>query len=181
MAETWLRPNVRPWFAGMFAGGVVLLGGLWTALMLAPVEGLWLRGTGWVLTALAGVWLGVLAWGSIQPLLAYSRGRLLLRSHKGRFHQIPIEIVECFLLGQGPAMLPGRRNRRAETVTLVIRLAESAEEWAQRDLPPVVGSWCGGQITVRGTVCEPLGIDLVHRLNARLAEVQAERRMQVAT
>jgi hypothetical protein len=59
---------------------------------------------------------------------------------------------------------------------LRIRLAERATEWAQRDVKPALGAWCGGYITIHGTWCEPLDIDLVNQLNKRLAAAhQAQR------
>jgi hypothetical protein len=86
---------------------------------------------------------------------------------------VPIELVEGFLLGQGPSFLPGKRHARTETTTFIVRLAESAEDWSQRDMPPALGKWCGSYITIRGTWCERLSVDLVQRLNVRLAEMHA--------
>jgi hypothetical protein len=91
-----------------------------------------------------------------------------------RQQHVPIELVECFLLGQGPTWLPGKKYAKTETVTLVVRLAERAVEWSHRSTHPMLGTWCDGYITIRGTWCEPLSLDLVNRLNQRLAEVQQE-------
>jgi hypothetical protein len=86
---------------------------------------------------------------------------------------MPIEVVECFLLGQAPTMLPGKSQEHAETASVVIRLNERAADWAHRDVRPALGKWCEGYITLRGTWCEPLSVPLINRLNARLAEAHA--------
>jgi hypothetical protein len=36
-----------------------------------------------------------------------------------------------------------------------------------------LGKWCGSYITIRGTWCERLSVELVQRLNVRLAEMHA--------
>ncbi|HEX4131608.1 MAG TPA: hypothetical protein VHZ24_16335 [Pirellulales bacterium] len=87
---------------------------------------------------------------------------------------VPIEVVEGFLLGQGPSYLPGKEASRSETRTLVVRLAERATEWEHVAMPPRLGSWCGHYITIRGTWCEPLSVDLVNRLNMKLHEAKQQ-------
>ncbi len=110
-----------------------------------------------------------------HPRLSYRDGSLLVNLRPGGPIRVPIEIVEGFLLGQGPSFLPGRRYRGTETTTLVIRLAEAATDWADVDgVKPALGKWCGGYITIRGTWCEPLSVSLINRLNQRLAAVQAD-------
>jgi hypothetical protein len=84
---------------------------------------------------------------------------------------VPIEYVEGFLLGQGPTLLPVPATENIETTTVVIKLADRAEEYARVDVDRALGSWCSHYVTVRGMWCEPLNVDLVNRLNARLAEV----------
>lgn len=76
------------------------------------------------------------------------------------------------------SLLPGKRNHDRRTATIAIRLAERATDWQQRNTVPALGGWCGGQITIRGTWCEPISLDLVNRLNARLAEVQRGQRAE---
>ena len=99
-----------------------------------------------------------------------------------RFHwvfavtRVPIEIVECFFLGQGASELPKLQGREPETQNVVIRLAESASEWKHRDVRPSFGQWCEGYITIRGAWCEPITPELMKRLNQRLVEVQHERK-----
>jgi hypothetical protein len=71
-------------------------------------------------------------------------------------------------------MLPGKKHKHTEVRTLVIRLADRATDWSNREIPPMVGRWCGGYITLNGAWCEPLSVELVNRLNGRLAEVQRQ-------
>jgi hypothetical protein len=125
---------------------------------------------GFILLLLAAGFLGALR----KPLLAYENGHLAVRLRFAGIEHVPIDLVECFLLGQGPTWLPGKKYAKTETVTLVVRLAERAVEWSHRPTHPMLGTWCDGYITIRGTWCEPLSLDLVNRLNRRLAEVQQE-------
>ena len=48
---------------------------------------------------------------------------------------------------------------------------DAAHEWRRSETKPSLGHWCDGYITIRGTWCEPLSIELVNRLNTRLFEV----------
>jgi hypothetical protein len=112
--------------------------------------------------------------------LAVERGELLVFLRSDGPIRVPLSIVEGFLIGQGPSFLPGKRLEQLEASTVVIRLAERATEWAKVDVEPRLGYWCGHYITIRGAWCEPLSVDLVNRLNARLAEVQAGLRAKQA-
>ena len=62
-----------------------------------------------------------------------------------------------------------------------LRLAEAASEWKHRDMRPAFGLWCEGYITIRGAWCEPIGKELMQRLNRRLAEVHRERKAMEET
>lgn len=161
--------------AAMFVPGV--LGVLGVLLVVASgrwFDAVWPALVGAVLVVVTAVILAVLVWQWRRPRLAFEGGRLLVYLRWGSPVAVPIEFVEGFLLGQGPSFLPGRSFTRSETATLVIRLADRAESWHRIDVEPVLGSWCGGYVTIRGTWCEPLGLDLINRLNARLREAQRE-------
>jgi len=151
-----------------------------------------------VLTAATAVWRApgsaptsnvafVASWvagvAAVVALLAYfsTRGPRIYREESQVLFRIarrplavPLEVVEAFFLGQGPAHLPGGLGERLETVNLVARLSQRATEWHQREADPRLGTWCGGYITVRGTCCEPLSTDVVHRLNKRLSAAKRE-------
>jgi hypothetical protein len=172
--EVWLRTNVRALWLGVLLPGAAAGAG---ALMVLGLPGreppAWMRLVGGVLAALGALLILALAVQLRRPRLAYADGRLLVWLRSGPPIRVPIECVECFLLGQAPSMLPGKRHRRTEAAALVIRIAESAADWQHVEVKPQLGSWCEGYITIRGTWCEPLGIPLVNRLNRRLAEVTA--------
>jgi len=171
--EVWLRNNRRALALGAVGPLLVAFVGL-ALVVLSTGDGALGRSAqilGAVMT-LFGIVSAILLMVEIsRPRLAYGDGHLLVRLRGGPPVRVPIEIVECFLLGQGPSMLKGHHDPR-ETSTVVVRLDERAEDWSQVDVKPALGSWCGGHITIRGTWCEPLDVDFVRRMNARLAEVQ---------
>ncbi|HUY34194.1 MAG TPA: hypothetical protein VMV69_15710 [Pirellulales bacterium] len=177
MPETWLRTNPRLlWVAAVWpcllsVAGLTLATGLlgnWDLFgLLKPA---WLRGFGWLLTGFAGCGMAFLAWQARRPRLARDGAYLLVYLRAGDPLRVPLDVVEGFLLGQGPSFLPARRGPGAAVKTVVIRLTERAAEWAQRDVQPELGSWCGHYVTIRGTWCEPISVELLNRLNERLAE-----------
>ncbi|MEX2120108.1 MAG: hypothetical protein WD847_10985 [Pirellulales bacterium] len=172
--ETWLRSNTRIMWLGTLPAAGGTLAGLLLVWNAGPSALGWLaRIAGGLLLVIS---LGGLAWlvrQLLRPRLAYEAGHLLVYLRPQPL-KVPIELVEGFLLGQGPSFLPGKRHRLTETSTLVIRLAERAGEWARIDVPPAMGSWCNHYVTIRGTWCEPLSVELAARLNARLAGVQQQ-------
>jgi hypothetical protein len=169
--EVWLRTNVRALAFGMAPPAVIALIGLLLIVGMRSGEPPgWLRAVGWALVALSLATIATLAWQMRQPRLGYRDGELLVWLRSGGPIRVPIDVVEGFLLGQAPSLLPGR-HRASETATIVIRLAQRAEAWQRQDVKPQLGKWCEGYITIRGTWCEPLNVPLVNRLNQRLAEV----------
>jgi len=175
MREIWLHTNRRAIALAMVLPGLaVLLGGtlLFWPIAAAP----WLR---WVGAALAGIALIVLLalaaqWR--QPRIARRGNELLFHLRSGTPFHVPLEFVEGFLLGQGASYLRAEAQRESQVSTVVIRLADRATDYAQRDVKPALGAWCNHYVTIRGTWCEPISLALVTRLNTRLAEVQAEAR-----
>jgi hypothetical protein len=170
--EIWLRTNARAIWFGTVVPAIIASTGL---ALLAGWPGerpaAWVRWLGAALVALGAVTILLLLRQLRTPRLAYHDKHLLVALRSGPAIRVPIEIVECFWLGQAPSLLPSKRHERTETSAVVIRLAESAADWRQRDVKPQLGKWCEGYITIRGTWCEPLSIDLVNRLNQRLSEV----------
>ncbi len=171
MTAVWLRSNRRALWLGMVLPATVAV--LGAALAGSTLAVGWRAGGGLV----CGVGLALvaaLAWQLRQPRLAYLRGQLLVYLGTGQPVPVPIEAVECFFLGKGPAMLAGDPRDGAETSNVVVRLAESASEFAERSVKPALGKWCGGYITLRGTWCEPLSLARVNQLNDCLRQAQAE-------
>jgi hypothetical protein len=175
--EAWLQTNRRALFLGMIMPGLLLAaaaGGLVWCLMTGQHPGMLL-----VLLLLAAVplWMmGELLYASSYPRIGYHRGYMLVYLEPTRPTKVPIEIVECFFLGQGGSELPKLHGREPETQNVVVRLAESAAEWKHRDVRPAFGHWCEGYITIRGSWCEPITESLMKRMNQRLVEVQRERK-----
>lgn len=168
MAEIWLHNNRRALAFGLILPGLLLSIGVVLAVVSDAV---WLRVAGGAMALVGLLGVAIVLRQLWQPRLAYDQRHLLVYLNAGPAYRVPIEVVEGFLLGQGPTMLPGKRYDHTEAATVVIRLADSAPDWADRATKPALGRWCGGYITLRGTWCEPLSVDLVQRLNYRLAEV----------
>jgi fumarate reductase subunit D len=178
--EIWLRPNRRILLVATVAPALLVLLGLVVALGVFGAAPTAARVFAATLALLGGVLLVLLAWFFRQPRLAYDGRHLLVNLRSARPIEVPIEYVECFFLGSGLRRLPGRADREVQMSLLRIRLAERATEWAHRDVKPALGAWCGGYITIYGSWCEPLDIDLVNRLNARLAAAHEARQNSVA-
>jgi hypothetical protein len=161
----------------------VLLGLLGMALVIASSAGgggswavaSWL---GWALVAVGTLMVVAIVYWMRLPRLGYENGQFLVYLRTVAPLRVPIDVVECFFLGQGPSRIAGPEGKEAETTTIVVRLAESASEWRHVDVRPELGHWCDGYITIRGTWCEPINRELMERLNRRLIEVHRQRRQQ---
>jgi hypothetical protein len=173
MAEVWLRTNRRALALGIVLPGLVAiaaLGGL--AWVLLPGRNWWLGLLPVALLA-ASLWMvGELLYAISRPRLALEGRELLVYLEPTRPTRVPIEIVECFFVGQGPSELPKLKGRNPQSRNVIVRLADSATEWKDRDVRPAFGQWCGGYITIRGNWCEPITPAIMQRLNQQLAEAQ---------
>lgn len=178
MPETWILPNRRALALGLllpasllagavacFAAGQMLESWLWPAAAV-------------VLTLLSILTFGVLWRLMRQPRVAYHAGDVLVYGGLAEPLRVPVDVVECFFLGQAGGMIPDAAGNEAEVRTVIIRLAESASEWHHRDVKAAFAHWCEGYITIRGTWCEPITPDLMKRLNSRLAALHRERKQQ---
>ena len=134
--------------------------------------------------ALAGTALvGSLAFAAGIPRVAYQNGEVLVYMRSLRPYRMPVEAVEVFFLGQGPA-LPGDDDDETEGESataavarnVVIRVAESQTDWHRREVRRELGRWCGGYIVIRGAWCEPVSLERLNGLNSRLAELRRQRR-----
>jgi len=181
MRQTWLRTNTRALTLATVLPAAVLAFGLVLAAGCIPrLDQFWLRVVGGVLAAAGAAAVLLLLAQLRQPRVAYQTGRLLIYLRGGGPIRVPIDVVEGFLLGQGPSWLTGTKHATAETANIVIRLSERAEEWARRDVKPALGNWCNHYVTIRGTWCEPLSVPLVNRLNKLLAEAHTSARQEAA-
>jgi hypothetical protein len=173
--EIWLRSNRRVFLLAAVAPSLLLAFGLPVAFGIFVVAPAAVRAGAGLLAGLGAVLLIVLGLYARQPRLAFD-GRHLLVYLRTRPIAVPIEFVECFLLASGLRELPGHAGRQVEVAHLAVRLAERATDWANVEVKPALGKWCGGYITIHGAWCEPLSLNLVRQLNSRLAEAQEKRR-----
>jgi hypothetical protein len=177
MAECWLRSNRRVAAIGAIVPAVVgLVGVLLAAGWLGTGSSSVPRWIGAIVTGVGGVFLATWLYVAGGPRLAYEHGYLVVALRVHRVLRVPIELVECFFLGQGPSHLPGPAGAGAQTADVVVRLAERADEWKHRVVHPMLGRWCDGYITIRGAWCEPLSALVIQRMNWRLAEVKRDRK-----
>jgi hypothetical protein len=173
--EIWLRSNWLAAMAGLVVPAILFVLGLALAQKWLGEVAIWAQVVGWLVVGASTLLLALLIWYSRTPRLAYDGEYLLVYLRFPGPIRVPIEIVECFLLGSGLKALGGPGGREVQISHLAVRLAENAPDWAQVDVKPALGKWCGGTITIYGDWCEPLTVDLVNRLNARLAESQRMR------
>ncbi len=171
--RSWVRPNLRYLALRAVGAGLATGLGLWLASPACrAVAGDWVAWPGWVVATMAGAWLLETCLQAPTPRIGYcKRDLLFFVAGAGGAHRVPVEHVEAFLLGQGPSWLPSQTLAAAQTVTLVVRIADRAQEFHRRATEPSLASWCDGYITIRGTYCEPLTPQLIQRLNQRLAEI----------
>lgn len=182
MSEVWLRTNRRALAVAMVLVGLVLavtLGSIPAGILYGglPQAAQTTFAMSMLVVSAVPAWLMLqLARALNQPRLAYSEGDLFVYLEPQAPTRVPIDIVECFFLGQGPSELPKLKGREPETQNVIVRLAESAVDWKHRDVRPAIGHWCEGYITLRGSWCEPITPALMKRLNHRLAEVHRQRK-----
>src|SRR5688572_28575047 len=101
--EIWLRKNQRL-FAAFAILPIALIVVAATMLITIPAPtGYWAAG---VTAGIAAVTLVVLAVRSRLPRMAFDKGHLEVFLSGGTPIRVPIQIVECFFLGQGPSLLP---------------------------------------------------------------------------
>jgi hypothetical protein len=153
-----------------FAGPLVLAA-IGIGLLFLTKE-TWALPAGLIAFATATAIFGFLLWLMTQPRLAYEPGFMLVHLRFGSPIRVPIDVVECFFLGSGPLKLSDQVNAPFRTVSLIVRLAEKATDWADRPVKPALGRWAEGYIMIHGAWCEPLSLEVVTRLNTRLHNIQ---------
>src|SRR5688572_7218563 len=128
MKETWLQTNRRAIWFGSALPLVIAALGVW----LAIGPSITLRAVGAALLVAAALVIAALVRQLLRPRVAYRDGEVLFNLRSGEPIAVPVHIVEAFFLGQAPAKLPGDSQQSKKTVTLVARLAQRYQEWAQR-------------------------------------------------
>src|SRR4029079_4779989 len=102
----WLRANRRVLTLGLIVPVVLLCAGLVAVVMS---QNFYVRAIGAIVGAIGGMGIFGIVWVMFQPRLAYRDGQLLVNVRRGQPYRVPIEVVEGFLMGQGPTMLPGAK------------------------------------------------------------------------
>lgn len=172
----WLHSNRRALGFGVLSLATILCACILGAL---GVDSLWGRWASAIVAIPVSLFLAVAIWQLASPRLAYENRELLVFLRFGSPLRVPIDVVECFFLGQGPSLLPrplSDPDAVDETSTIIVRLAESAEEWKHLEVKPTLGLWCDGYITIRGTWCERITPELAKCLNEKLIEAHREVR-----
>jgi len=175
--ETWLASNRRAFVVALLVPALLAAASAAVVPMAIALSWRIVAGICGLFSLLVVVSLGLLA---RQPRLAYHQNQLLVYLGSRRPQSVPIEMVEVFFLGQAASMV-GRRGDPDDdsgpaTSTIVVRLAQRADEWHWRDVRPMLGHWCDGYITIRGTWCEPISEDLIRSLNHRLVEIHRQQK-----
>jgi hypothetical protein len=171
MTEIWLRTNRRALCFGTVPPALFTLLGCYFVFGLGPTAKAWWHWIGACMILIGLFNVVILLLQLREPRVAYRTGFVLFYLVPGPPIAVPVNLVEAFLLGQGPVMLKGIDNQRDSTVNLVARISQRDPSWGNRDVKPALGRWSDGYVTIRGTWCEPLNDEVVRRLNRRLREV----------
>ena len=119
----------------------------------------------------SGAGLALRIWQCRRPEHAFHHDQLWVNLGAGAPLSVPVEMVKSFFFGSIP-LGKSTAEDGPKTMTLVLRLASEAGEWAQREVSPKLGRWSDGYIIFHGAWCEPLTYDLLESLNARLTIAQ---------
>jgi hypothetical protein len=171
MAECWLKPNRRALATAMIVPSVVAAIGLVLLVVgMRSDQRVWLSISGSAMFALGIVCVAAIWFASRIPRLAYDDGDLLVYLRSLTPLRVPIDAVECFFLGQGPAHPAPPDQPVAKAANVIVRIADSAADFHERDVRADLGIWRDGYITIRGLWCEPLSHERVNLLNRQLAD-----------
>lgn len=167
MQEIWVHTNRRALGIGALLPLLTAVIGGWIGV---AANSTWLSSAGWVLCGVSSLLVVSLAMQMRRPRVAFESDQVLFHLRSGPPIAVPVELVEAFFLGQGPATLPGTRQGDA-IVNLVARISQRDPRFAECEVKPALGAWCDHYVTMRGTWCEPLHGELIRRINHRLREV----------
>jgi hypothetical protein len=171
MQEVGLKTNRRAILFGFVLPLVIVGIGLW--LTFGAERGTAYAWPGALVSVFGALMLFALLRQIRRPRIAFRDGHVLFYLRSGQPIAVPVDIVESFFAGQSEAHLPGFANQ-PQSVNLIARLARRHTEWAEQTVKPALGKWSDSYVTIRGTWCEPLGAEVIRRLNRRLKEVKEE-------
>lgn len=178
MTEIWLQSNRRVYLVPIVAAEILSVAAIIVGLVFHQnTAGV----LGFSLFSLisAGFWLA----SKQAARIAFDGRNVRFYTGLAQPAVIPLELVEGFWIGKGPAYLQGKDDYKTETTTLTVRIAERAPEWEKLPTDVRVAAWCGHHITFRGIWTEPLNVDVANRLNQKLYDAQqaAKSRVEVAS
>jgi len=169
--EVWIHSNRRALLMALVPACLLAI----IALVALNLDfSLFVQVPAWVALAVSLLLIVGLVVQLFRPRVTYCQDHVLFYLKSGSPFVVPIEVVEAFFFGQGPANLPVQITGHSETVNLIARLSQQAPEWGQRDTKPALGRWCDSYVTIRGTWCEPLNGEVLQRLNRRLSEARKQ-------
>jgi hypothetical protein len=171
MRETWLKPNRRAILFGAVTPMLIAAGGAWLAFRGTESDASAWHWGGIVLLLLGLACTGQLLLQLRRPRIAFENGNVLFYLRSGSPIGVPVDVVEAFFAGQGPAHLPGLA-KQPQTANLMARMSQPHTEWATQPVKPALGNWTEGYVTIRGAWCEPLTGETIRKLNRRLKEVK---------
>lgn len=177
MPQILLRSNRR---FGMLCAIVGLSGLLLGCCMVTTTPNLISRAAGGIVLLVTAPTLWCCWLLLFKPRIAITADELLvyIRSSAKPF-RVPLEVVEVFFMGQGAVrgVEPGHPKEYVGAVAanVIVRLAESANEWQDRDAQLLLGVWRDGYITVRGLWCEDIQQDLLKFMNKQLQQAKRNR------
>jgi hypothetical protein len=181
-AEVWLRGNVRP-VAALAAVAALVLAGCVAATTLTTA-GRPFRTAALAACAVAAAGIGLLAAAATRPRLLLDRHALVVRLSPGRVETVPLDVAECFFPGSNPLTRGGEQTCEHHAAfrvnTLVLRLAERAEEYRRRATFTPWGTWDDSYVVFDGRWCEPLSPDLARRLGRRLVDAKRAAQQEAA-
>jgi hypothetical protein len=172
MQEVWLKTNRRAILFGLAVPLVIMLVGVLLIAASGSNASLqrWIGST-LLLAGAALVLALVQQWR--RPRIAFQGGQVLFYLRGRTPIAVSVDVVEAFFAGQSPAHLPVL-TKQPQSVNLIARLARRHTEWTEQSVKPALGQWSDSYVTIRGTWCEPLGAEVIRRLNRRLKEVKDE-------
>jgi hypothetical protein len=136
MREIWLRPNRRAILFGCIPPLLLTGAGLW--ILVAEIKTGRSYWPGGLMITLGLGSIGLLMTQLFRPRIAFSKGSVLFYVRSGRPIGVPVDVVEAFFAGQGPAHLPAV-SKQPQSVNLIARLSQRATEWACQDVKPALG------------------------------------------
>jgi hypothetical protein len=181
-AEVWLRGNVRPVVAAGAVVAVIIAGGV-AATTLVGV-GRPFRPVVLAASAVAASTVGLLAAAAARPRLLLAGDALLVRLSPTRVERVPLDVAECFFPGSSPLTRGGAQTCEHHAAfrvnTLVLRLAERADDYRARPTFVPWGTWEDSYVVFDGRWCEPLSPELARRLGRRLVDAKRESQREAA-